>query len=192
MTVKEFDEFVERQRSGASNDSRVNWEQERDEWLAHLDALYRMIESLLSKYISSGQISVRYKSIELNERDIGSYQARQMILRIGRQEVDLVPAGTLFIGFKGLVDVIGSAGKSRLVLANKDRNSTLPQVKIRGGPMTQQLAKKYNEHQSDSELVVSFGKIEWTWKILPRPPARNLDELTSENFFQLIMEVTNG
>src|SRR5271157_564511 len=116
MTVKEFDEFVERQRSGASNDSQVNWDRERDEWLAHLEALYSKIESFLGKYISSGQIDIKYKLIDLNERDIGSYQARQMILRIGRQEVDLVPAGTLFIGFKGLVDVIGSAGKSRLVL----------------------------------------------------------------------------
>lgn len=195
MTVKEFDEFVERQRSGASNEAQVNWDQERDEWLAHLDALYHMIESLLGRYISSGQISVRYQSIDLNERDIGSYQVRQMILRIGRQEVDLVPAGTLFIGFKGLVDVIGSAGKSRLVLANKDRHSTLPQVTIQipaVGPVTRQNIKIRNEKTSDSELLASSDKIEWVWKILPRPPARNLDELTSENFFQLIMEVTNG
>jgi hypothetical protein len=193
MTVKEFDEFVERQRSGASNDAQVNWDQERDEWLAHLDALYRMIESLLGRYISSGQISVRYKSIDLNERDIGSYQARQMILRIGRQEVDLVPAGTLFIGFKGCVDVIGSAGKSRLVLANKDRPFPKWTINIRAvGPNTRQPIKRRDESQSDSELVVSSGKIEWVWRILPRPPGRNLDELTSESFFQLIMEVTNG
>ncbi|MGA3082607.1 MAG: hypothetical protein ABSD44_14740 [Terracidiphilus sp.] len=186
MTVKEFDEFVERQRSGASNDGQVNWDQERDEWLAHLDALYRMIEALLGKYISSGQISVRYKPIELNERDIGSYQARQMILRIGRQEVDLVPTGTLFIGFKGLVDVIGSAGKSRLVLANKDRRFTVQ------GPQTTRLIKTVNQFRSGSELASPSDKAEWTWRIMPRPPGLELDEVTPENFFQLLMEVTNG
>ncbi len=186
MTVKEFDDFVERQRSGALSETQVNWDQVRDEWLAHLEALYSMIESLLGRYISSGQISVRYKSIDLNERDIGSYQARQMILRIGRQEVDLVPAGTLFIGCKGLVDVIGSAGKSRLVLANKDRRFTVQGPKITG------IIKTANQFRSGSELGSVSAIAEWTWKILPRPPALNLDELTSENFFQLIMEVTNG
>jgi hypothetical protein len=182
MTVKEFDEFVERQRSGASNDSQVNWEQQRDEWLAQLDALYRKIESLLVKYTSSGQIDIKYRLIDLNERDIGSYQARQMILRIGRQEVDLVPAGTLFIGFKGLVDVIGSAGKSRLVLANKDRLSAVPRVTVR--------IHKGGIPQAES--IEPPVKIEWVWRILARPPERQLVEITEESFFQLIMEVTNG
>jgi hypothetical protein len=182
MTVKEFDEFVERQRRGASNEGQVNWEQERDEWLAHLDALYIKIESMLNKYISSGQISIRYKSIDLNERDIGSYQARQMILRIGRQEVDLVPTGTLFIGFKGWVDVIGSAGKSSLVLANKDRISAVPRVTVR-------IHKGGIPQAESTEQPV---KIEWAWRILARPPERQLVEITEESFFQLIMEVTNG
>jgi len=191
MTVKEFDEFVERQNGAAA----VDWDRERDEWLAHLDDLYRKIETMLSGYTSSGQISIRYKSIDLNEENIGSYQARQMILRIGRQEVDITPRGTRFIGFKGYVEVIGSAGKASLALANKDRQSTLPQVTIHipaVGPVTRQLIKKRNEYRSDDELVASSAKIEWAWKILPRPPGRNLDELTRESFFQLLMEVTNG
>jgi hypothetical protein len=182
MTVKEFDEFVERQRSGSSNEGQVNWERERDEWLAHLDALYISIEAMLAKYISSGSISIRYKPIDLNEEDIGSYQARQMILRIGRQEVDLVPAGTRFIGFKGYVEVIGSARKLSLVLANKNRVSTLPQVNVRilTGGIPQ------------PEPAGPPDKIEWAWKILPRPPERQLVELNRENLFQVLMEVTNG
>lgn len=190
MTVKEFDEFVERQQGAA----QVDWDRERDEWLAHLDELYGKIETMLNVYTSSGQISTRYKTIDLNEENIGSYQARQMILRIGRQEVDLVPAGTRFIGFKGYVEVIGSAGKASLALANKDRHSTLPQVSIHTpvGPKASQLIKIRNDSRSGSELVASSGKIEWAWKILPRPPGRNLDELTPESFFQLLMEVTNG
>ena len=114
MTVKEFDEFVERQHGAAA----VDWDRERDEWLAYLDELYGKIETMLGKYVSSGQISIRFKPIEMNEENLGSYQARQMILRIGRQEVDITPRGTRFIGFKGYVEVIGSAGKASLALAN--------------------------------------------------------------------------
>ena len=195
MQVKEFDEFVKRQQPDARESERVDWGRERDIWLARLDALYGDIEGFLDQYTSSGQIDIRYRSIDLNEEDIGSYQARQMILRIGRQEVDMVPAGTRFIGFKGLVDVIGSAGKSSLVLANRDRQSALPQVTIHipaVGPKTRQLIETRNENQSESELVASSGEIEWVWKILARPPERRLFEVTRESFFQLLMEVTNG
>jgi hypothetical protein len=195
MEVKEFDEFVKRQQDGAVDGDKVDWQHEREEWLTKLDQLYGIIEGLLSHYTSSGQIGIRYKFIDLNEEDIGSYRARQMMLRIGRQEVDLVPAGTRFIGFKGYVDVTGSAGKSSLVLANKDRHSALPQVTIQipsVGPKTRQLIKMRNENISDSELVASSGKTDWVWRILARPPERRLGELTRENFFQLLMEVTNG
>ena len=191
MAVKEFDEFVKRQQETGQTD----WDREREEWLAHLDALYRDIETMLSTYISSGQIGIRYKNVELNEENLGSYQARQMILRIGRQEVDLVPAGTRFVGFKGLVEVTGSAGKASLALANKERHSTLPEVAIHIPyvlPKTRQLIKIRNENTSDSELVAVTKKIEWAWKILPRPPGRQLVELNRESLFQLLMEVTNG
>jgi hypothetical protein len=190
MTVKEFDEFVKRQQETG----QVDWNRERDEWLAHLDELYGNIETMLSEYTSSGQINIRYKTIELNEENIGSYQARQMILRIGRQEVDLVPTGTLFIGFKGYVEVRGAAGKASLALASKDRHSTLPQVGIHipSSLKARRLIKTESVSQPDAELVPYSAKIEWVWKILPRPPGRNLDELTRESLFQLLMEVTNG
>jgi len=182
MTVKEFDEFVERQHGAAA----VDWDRERDEWLAYLDELYGKIETMLGKYVSSGQISIRFKPIEMNEENLGSYQARQMILRIGRQEVDITPRGTRFIGFKGYVEVIGSAGKASLALASRDRRFT-----VQGGKATE-LIKTSNRFRSGSELRSSSAKIEWEWKILPRPPGRSLDELTRENLFQMLMEVTNG
>jgi hypothetical protein len=182
MTVKEFDEFVERQRAGVSDDSQVNWEQERDEWLAHLDVLYRKIEDMLSRYTSSGQIQVGYKQIELNEEEIGSYHARQMILRIGRQEVDLVPAGTRRFFFNGWVHVIGSAGEANLVLAGQDRVTGMPRMKVRihtGG-------------KAPVEPFAAPDKSELIWRIFSRPPNSHLFELNEESLFQLIMEVTNG
>jgi hypothetical protein len=41
-----------------------------------------------------------------------------MILKIGRQEIVMTPIGTLLIGAKGRVDVVGPAGRARLVLVN--------------------------------------------------------------------------
>ncbi len=70
------------------------------------------------EYIRKGEIKSEYRDITLNEENIGSYIARQMILRIGRQQVTMTPIGTMLIGAKGRVDVVGSAGRTRLVLVN--------------------------------------------------------------------------
>ncbi len=116
MNNKTFDEFVSRQQETDPETNSIDWGKERDEWLEHLRRLYTKIESFLHKYVSSGQIRLEYRSIDLNEENIGTYSAEQMILRIGRQEVDLVPIGTLLIGSKGRVDVIGPAGKAEMLL----------------------------------------------------------------------------
>lgn len=188
MEVREFDEFVSRQQAGPADEAQVNWDQERDEWLGHLDALYRIVESMLSKYISSGTITIGYKPVDLNEEDLGSYTARQMILRIGRQEVNLVPARTNFLGFKGLVDVNGRARKATLVLTEIDRHSTVPL-----GVRTLQLMELRDRMRiKDHEPVVTPGGPQWVWRIMGRPPVRELFDLNDGSFFQLIMEVTNG
>lgn len=127
MDSKDFDEFVKRQQDGTSVAAvEIDWKKERDQWLAHLGRLYSKIESFLAKYVSSGQIRYEYRSIDLNEENIGSYTAKQMVLRIGRQEVDLVPIGTLLIGSKGRVDVRGPAGTAQILLV--DRKAWGPKI----------------------------------------------------------------
>jgi len=105
----DFDAFVKAQQKSAQ-DAEIDWNKERDEWLAHLDALYKKIEELLGDYVKSGQILLRYQDVQLNEEDIGTYSARRLIIKIGGKEIVLDPIGTLLIGTKGRVDVTGPAG----------------------------------------------------------------------------------
>lgn len=176
-----FDEFVARQQKTEAGAAAINWEKERDEWLTFLSSLYSTIESLLGKYISSSQIRIEYRPVELNEEHIGSYKTKQMVLRIGRQEVDIVPIGTLLIGSKGRVDVRGPAGRAQILLVDS----------------------KVSNPRSLVHVTVSVGKppvaprkrsrkIEWEWKIVTRPPERRFIEITQQTFFDLIMEVANG
>src|ERR1039458_8537322 len=85
MDVKEFDEFVKREQEAASGVASVDWDGEREEWLGYLDKLYKKVESLLDKYISSGQIQRERRPVKLNEEHLGSYVADQLVLKkIGR------------------------------------------------------------------------------------------------------------
>src|ERR1039458_4083230 len=167
MDHKTFDEFVSQQQETDPETASIDWEKERDEWLRHLDRLYSMVESFLAKYVRSGQIRYEYRPVELNEENIGSYSAKQMVLRIGRQEVDLVPIGTLLIGSKGRVDVRGPAGRAQLLLVNSKVSDprSLIHVTVGGGKLPSVPRKPTKE-------------IEWEWKIVTRPPERRFIEIT--------------
>jgi hypothetical protein len=182
LDVREFDEFVKRQQGLTPGVTELDWDNERKEWLKYLDKLYKKIESLLSKYISSGQIQLEYGTVELNEENIGSYSAQDMVLKIGRQSVNVEPIGTLFLGSKGRVDIIGPGGRAQLMLVDSKRPGPKPLVQVSigfGGKRPVPPAEPSRE-------------IKWEWRIVTRPPERRFIEITQQTLFQLIMEVANG
>ena len=182
----DFDVFVDRQHQAAAAMSEdMDWNKERDEWLRYLDFLYESIEGFLKSYIDAKKIGCHYQEIELNEDDIGSYKARKLILRIGRQEITLTPVGTLLIGSKGRVDVLGPAGRTRLVLVDDHIKNPRSFFHVTMHPVGR---------KSVSLPAPPPAKlpINWVWKILSSPPEVKLIELTRQSLFDMIMEVTNG
>ena len=152
-----------------------------EEWLSYLKSLYDKIDFFLTDYINSGEIRRDYREIELNEEKIGSYTARQMIVKIGRREIMLTPVGTLLIGSKGRVDVVGPAGRTRLILV--DSEASTPRIKVSvniGGKPQPPVPEPPRK------------KIQWAWKIVTSPPTIRYIELTQESFFRALMEVANG
>jgi hypothetical protein len=180
---RSFDDFVKRQQTTTSDEPPVDWTKERDEWLTFLGILYSRIESFLKTYLSSDQIRCEYNDVELNEENIGSYMARRMVLKIGRQEVTFTPIGTSLIGMKGRVDVLGPAGSARIVLVNKKATGARSLIRVTVSS------------SSRTPNVVPSGAaepIEWDWKIASPPPEMRFIDLTKEAFFEMVLEVSNG
>lgn len=174
----EFDAFVKRQQQSAAS-AGADWSRELQDWLRYLSELYGRIEELLQDYIKSGAIAVGYREIPMNEENIGSYTARQMTLKIGPQEISLKPIGTLLIGTKGRVDVIGPSGRTRFLLVNKD--ASRPNIRTTRVVRDQQIVSRPEE-----------PPVTWTWKIATSPPRIEYIELTQESLFRALMEVANG
>ena len=117
----------------------------------------------------------------LNEENVGSYAALQMILRIGRQEITLTPVGTMIVGMKGRVDVVGSAGQTRFVLVN----SAAYGIRFRVTPGNARSPGAPTPETPPKETT-------WAWKIETRPPAIRYVELTPQSLFDVLIEVSNG
>ena len=198
MENRDFDEFLRRQQADAAAAAAINWNRRRDEWLAYLRDLYAKIESLLSRYVASGQIRFEYRPIQLNELNIGSYTAKEMVLRIGRQEVVLKPIGTLIIGFRGRVDVEGPGGTAQIALVDRKASSTASLIQVHVGPPgTAQIAPKKKRASKDEKIsevidALDGNSTKWAWRIVTRPPERRFIEITQQALFRLIMEVANA
>ncbi len=186
-TGAQFKDFVERQQRSASVASAVDWAKQRDEWLESLQQLYSRIAEYLDEYIKSGAITLRRSTIDLNEEDIGAYQAERLTIAIGAQEIVLTPRGTLHIGSKGRVDVEGSAGNSRLVLVNK--NITDPRQMVHVTTTTVRPGGKPTPSRAPPALP---EKIDWVWKVVSRPPIMQFLELNRDTFLEMLLEVSNG
>jgi len=176
-----FDEFVKSQQADAHSD--VDWNAIRDEWLRRLDELYGQIRAFLNDYVKAGEIQLQLSPITLSEENIGSYTAPELTLKIGRKQVKFRPIGTLMIGTRGRVDVIGPGiTEARLVLINKKFTRASDMIRL----SIDFAGKLPTPPRNDP------SKIDQAWKIVTRLPERRFIELTQETLFKMIMEVANG
>lgn len=178
-SMVDFGAFVKRQQT-ASGEDPADWSKERDDWLVRLKELYDQTKSFLAEYVKAGEIKLSFRDIELNEENIGSYRAPQMILKIGRQEITMTPVGTMFYKTKGRVDVVGPAGRTHLLLVDSEASGPPRKVSVVVGGTGSPAVK------------VPPKEIKWAWKIATSPPTIHYIELTQESLFQVLMEVANG
>jgi hypothetical protein len=179
MTKKKFDEFVAKQ-SSETGESEIDWSIKRDEWLEYLKMFYEKVESYLREYVSEGKIRIAYDSKKMSEEYIGEYDVSTAVIHLGKNQVRLDPIGANLIAAKGRVDMIGSNGKVRFVLV--DKNSSAPGISVQVWVQGEE-----PPHKADKPL-----KVEWAWKISTPPPRIMYVELNSESFFDAFMEVANG
>ncbi|MFZ0705690.1 MAG: hypothetical protein WAM71_08825 [Candidatus Korobacteraceae bacterium] len=177
-STNSFDEFVQHQQQ---QNAAVNWTKERDEWLRNLQRLYEEVEAFLAEYVKKNEIRLTYRPVSLHEEYIGSYEARQMLIGVGRSEILLNPVGTFIIGAWGRVDIVGPYGTAQLLLVDKSATTTRSLIRVE---------VKFGEH---AQVPTSCSKpIELAWKLITAPPARQLLELSKETFYSVVIGVVNG
>lgn len=178
MSKKDFENLLNKHKSN-SEETAIDWDEQKKEWLAFIRQFYSAIESWLKPYRDAGKLSYEYKKNQITEDYLGTYDVDVMIVNFAGQKLNLEPVGTLLIGTKGRIDMEGARGRVQFILA--DKNST--GMKINVSIINGEVPEKNEEHKEP----------EWTWKIVLRESRRvSFVEFNEENFFDALMEVING
>ena len=186
MASRAFYEFVQREQTAAkrSEDEKVDWQAEKAEWLRRLDKLFAQVSEYLREYVDAGQIILGYRDIQINEEYIGPYTARTMGIAIGNKTIELEPIGFLLVGSRGRVDVVGPvARRAQLMLLDSELKSLSQLVHVSVGTNGEMPAPPPAKSPSD---------IRWVWRIVARPPRREIVEIDKDTFLSLLLEIANG
>jgi hypothetical protein len=103
-----------------------------------------------------------------------------MQLAIGLQKIILTPIGTMLIGMRGRVDMIGARGMVRMILA--DRDSTGSKITTR---ISIDCGKLFDGEKPE------LREINWVWKIIQESPVRGFIDLTGESLMKSILAISN-
>jgi len=111
MAENQLREFF-RQKTTRARPRNLNWARKRDQWIRAVDALYRTIEKLLGNIPN---VTVRREVKTIQEEEVGEYRVRQLLLRVGDEEVIFSPKGINIVGASGRIDVVGELGTGTIV-----------------------------------------------------------------------------
>ena len=168
--LKQFEDFLTQQESENNESPAIDYEKDKRKWLAKIDEFYELIQEFIRDYLKQGKINEEWKTIQLQEDYFGEYEAKQLILKIGKKRLICKPIGRFVVGCHGRIDLSSDSGNLRFLL--------VPQ-------------------HFDKPQYYFFGELfnpntQWIWKIATSPPNTQYLELTEENFFNALMEIING
>ncbi len=123
-SISDFFKQKGARRSQASQDLSAK----KNAFVNDVEALYFTIEK---EYLKEADATTRvdYVDTTIREEQVGEYPARQMIVRVGDEQVTFTPKGFRIFGASGRIDVRGERGDGMLVLQPDHRWGVVQGIK---------------------------------------------------------------
>lgn len=183
MSKQDFDTVIN-QVVKKHDESIIDWNKTRNDWLEYLKKFYEKVEHYLADYKNEGKLSYTFSEKEIFEEYIGSYTVDVMRIKLAdERRVELKPIGRNIIGARGRVDLIGANGKVKFVLVNKDYSAP-PPIKV--------TIREEGELISKTQPTKAVEKEILDWKIATPPPRIKYIDLNEDVFFDAMLEVIGG
>lgn len=125
--ILSFKEFVENQRISKSSSemSPADWDERKKRWLASIDSLYELVDSIIVKGYQLAKVEVKTsrRSVTLQENYLGAYNVDVYQIEIPslRKRILLSPVGTLLVQAYGRVDMELERRTIKLVMPKWDK-----------------------------------------------------------------------
>ncbi len=177
-----FDEFVKQRTARAKQSAEaLNPDRTLRVWRRELKSLFGTMEQYLKGYIESDQIKMERRPVQITEERLGTYDAEELVLHIGNDEVIARPIGTLLIGSRGRVDLSGPRKTLRILLLEE------------GGPTL-----KISISGTDGPIETSSrspwrGDVDHAgWYLVTPPPSATATALSEDSFRDAVMDVSGA
>ncbi|MCM8510904.1 hypothetical protein J0904_02220 [Acinetobacter bereziniae] len=185
MGKKDFEIFLLNNSDSNEIELKIDWGKEKQDWLNFINIFYDQVKYWLEDYNSKGLVKYSYTNKNITEENIGSYEVKKLDLKLAGSRVTFDPIGTLLIGAKGRIDLVGPKETINFVLVDKTSRG------LKFSFTTNVITG--NDPLGSAPKKEKTKEIEWAWKILNRhSPQISYDEFTEDNFLQALMESING
>lgn len=179
MGVDTLKNFLEQSAKAKAKGKTVDWNKEREDFLAALSEFYAQIKGYLNVF--ADRVKIEEDTITISEEHLGRYQATQLTLTIDDKTIRLVPIGTILVAAKGRVDMVGPKTTVKFVLVNQHAKSPGFGLSIRVG-----------DQIFEEKAPVDAQSPKWEWKLSTPPPRIKFEPITADSFSDALLAVING
>lgn len=118
LLIRTMSDAARRVREEDDRERAIDWQARRAWWVEHVVSLFDDMTRWAEALRDEGIVDEIHRSeISISEDMLGSYAAPRLVVSLRRRETRFTPVGTLLLGAVGRIDVSGSGGSARLILA---------------------------------------------------------------------------
>ncbi|MBF0155423.1 MAG: hypothetical protein HQL64_16940 [Magnetococcales bacterium] len=192
MLNTEFAAFLKQKKAREAPNGRVDWERRKSIWLAKIDSLFQELGGWLAPYKQPDEgeplLDFFTEEIEINEEFLGTYPVPSMKIRLGSEEVNLKPVGSIILGGLGRIDMIGPLGTILILLNDTDQR---PGLKVTISPAIppnrmKSVAVDFGVSGTESKRSIEERMESSTWYFVPPHPRGDLLRVTEESFTEML------
>lgn len=188
MSINELKNIIQSKKEHADSESIFDPKEQISDYITLTNNLYEMVKNAIRELIDEGLVSLKNESIIINEESLGEYKIDSLSILFSNEKIVFKPVGTMLIGSKGRVDMVGPKGIERFTLIRKGVTSPSQLINVNVVVGEGKKAEKGNPKKS-KKLTLD----DWDWRLLPND--RNwtkFGDVTAESITDALARVING
>lgn len=189
MSINELKNIIQSKKEHADSEDVFDPKEQITDYITLTNDLYEMVKNSIKELIDEGLVSLKREAIQVNEESLGEYKIDSLSILFSNEKVVFKPVGTMLIGSKGRVDMVGPKGVERFTLIRKGITSPSQLIKVNVVVVGKEKKLENEETQKSKKLTLE----DWDWKLLPND--RNwtkFGEVTEEAITSALARVING